>query len=83
MQSSAPSRIATANPSRLSLVLKNPDAAVTIYLGYDGGLVAGSGNGGFPLGPGDALTLTEHKGDVWAMVVTGTKYIGILEEASA
>ncbi|MHB8573667.1 MAG: hypothetical protein ACYDAY_12055 [Candidatus Dormibacteria bacterium] len=62
-------------------MLKNPDAAVTIYLGYDGGLVAGTGNGGFPLGPGDALTLTEHKGEVWGIVAAGTLYIGLLEEA--
>lgn len=66
--------ILAARPQRISALIRNTDASITVYIGAEG-----VDSTGFSLPAGASVTLTTTA-SVWAVAASGTPTIAIWEE---
>jgi len=67
-----PTRVLSANPTRLSYSVKNDGAAI-VYRGYDRGVAVAGPNQGYLIAVGgDAIEDEFHKGEVWLIAAADT-----------
>lgn len=70
--------ISASNSGRKSAILKNMDAANTVYLGYDNAVTAADG---YPLEPKETVTLSHYTGDIYGVCGAGlTANVAVLSE---
>lgn len=56
------------NANRKNIIIKNTDAANTVYIGKDNTVTSADG---FPLGPQEALTMNHYTGDIYGICAAG------------
>lgn len=69
-------KVLSTRAGRTFAEIKNMDAAITVYLGKDNTV---SSANGYVLKAGEAFSLDNFVGEVWAIAASGTPTVCILE----
>lgn len=75
-QSTSAKKVCSVRPSRHRAVVKNIDAAITVYVGVDTNVTSSIG---MPLLAGESISLYTY-GEVWVIAASATPSVAIIEE---